>query len=133
MAFGSMNADFLSGLLLVAILLVGAGYLIKEFFWEIWVDFYRAQKAARNGSRSVAQPSAINDPLVGASGRVVDAGSQGGRMRVRVGMESWHARTVEGTEELVVGTEVRVKAVDGHVLEVVPKAVAAPSEAGAPS
>lgn len=125
-----MNADFLSGLLLVGVLLAGAGYLIKAFFWESFVEFYSAQKTARENQAS-AQPAGTNDHLVGASGRIVDDGAHSGKLRVRVGMESWHARPADATTSLPVGTEVEVHAVDGRVLEVAPKTAAGGTEASA--
>lgn len=117
-----MSADFLSGLVLVAVVLGGAAYLVKAFFWESIVELVSARRAA--------PPPGANDHLVGARGRVVDDGSRDGSVRVRVGMESWRARAKDGRTTLPLGTEVDVAAVDGSVLEVVER-TPAPETTGA--
>jgi len=108
-----MSADFLSGLLLLGVLLFGAGYLIKEFFWESLSGLL-----TRHRPPPPAQP---NDHLIGATARVVDDGSTSGMMRVRVGMETWRARSADPSRPLPVGTEVEIRAADGLVLEVAPR------------
>lgn len=42
-------------------------------------------------------------------------------MRVRVGMETWRARSADASRALPVGTEVEIRAADGLVLEVAPR------------
>ncbi len=111
-----MSADFLSGLLLVGVLLFGAAYLIKTFFWESITGLMTQTRAAPS-----PQP---NDHLVGAAGRVVDDGAASGTPRVRVGMETWRARVVDPTSPLAMGAEVEVKAIEGRVLQVAPKTAA---------
>ena len=105
-----MSADFISGLLLVAVLLTGAAYVVKTLYWDSITAFVAERRAA--------PPRGTNDHLVGQRGRVVDDGARDGTMRVRVGMESWRARDIEGRASLPVGTEVDVAAVRGGVLEV---------------
>lgn len=108
-----MSLDFLSGLLLATVVLVGLAYVARQLLGHRvgkLVAEYRAQPV-RNGESH----------LVGAVGRVVDAGERSGRMRVRVGMESWNARLPSSEDVLPVGTPVRVKAVHGRVLEIEPE------------
>jgi membrane protein implicated in regulation of membrane protease activity len=112
-----MSLDLFSGLVLAAVLLFGIGYVAKQLLGHSVASFlaeYRAQP----------EPHADRH-LVGAVGRVVDDGERSGRMRVRVGMESWNARLRSSDGVLPVGTEVEVKAVDGRVLEVEAKPAAA--------
>ena len=113
-----MSADFLSGLLLVGVLLFGAAYLIKTFFWESITERMTTPRAA------AAPPRQPNDHLVGALARVVDDGAASGTPRVRVGMETWRAR-VDSETPLTIGAEVEVKAIEGLVLRVAPKSAAA--------
>lgn len=117
-----MSADFLSGLLLFGVLLFGAAYLIKAFFWETLSGLM-----TRPPSPPPPQP---NDHLVGRTGRVVDDGTTSGMMRVRVGMETWRARCVDGSSSLPAGTEVEVRAADGRMLDVVRRD--APADAAGP-
>lgn len=120
-----MSADFISGLLLFGVLLFGAGYIIKEFLWESLSGAIAKRRAAMPPAPPPRQP---NDHLVGAIGRIVDDGTGSGMMRVRVGMETWRARSVEG-ESLPVGTQVEIKAADGRVLDVVARPAAAAEQA----
>lgn len=109
-----MSADFFSGLLLFGVLLFGAAYLVKEFFWESLSGLM-----ARHSLPPPAQP---NDRLVGSIARVVDDGARSGTLRVRVGMETWRARPVEASSSLPIGAEVEIRGVDGLVLEVAERA-----------
>jgi membrane protein implicated in regulation of membrane protease activity len=110
-----MNADLLSGLLLAVVVLVGAGYLIKEIFGPSLASFLAERRAL--------PPAGANDHLIGAVGRIVDSGERSGKMRVRVGMERWSARLAAAENgTLPVGTEVEIKAVEGRVLEVAERA-----------
>jgi membrane protein implicated in regulation of membrane protease activity len=115
-----MSADFISGLLLFGVLLFGAGYVIKEFFWES----LSASMANRRAAAPSPPPRQPNDHLVGAIGRVIDDGTGSGMMRVRVGMETWRARSIDEGASLPVGAQVEVKAVDGLVLDVAARAAA---------
>src|SRR5690606_35953827 len=89
----------------------------KDFLWESLSGLL-----TRHRPPPPAQP---NDPLIGAAARVVDDGSTSGMMRVRVGMETWRARTAAPSRPLPGGTDVEIRAADGPVLE----AAARPAEA----
>lgn len=105
-----MSLDLLSGLILAAVVLFGMGYVAKQLLGDSVEKFlveYRKEPTPH-----------ADRHLVGAVGRVVDDGERSGRMRVRVGMESWNARLRASDGVLPVGTEVEIKAVDGRVLEV---------------
>ncbi|HEX6993687.1 MAG TPA: NfeD family protein [Gammaproteobacteria bacterium] len=119
-----MSADFLSGLLLLGVLLFGAGYLVWAFFWESWSDRLRRYLSDLS-TRQRPPPQKPNDHLVGATGRVIDDGAKTGTVRVRVGMEIWRARATDGAPSLPVGTEVEVTAADGRMLDVRPRTVPA--------
>ena len=110
-----MSADFISGLLLFGVLLFGAGYVIKEFFWD---SLSGALAKRREAAPAPAPPRQPNDHLVGAIGKIVDDGTSSGMMRVRVGMETWRARSLVEGASFPVGTQVEIKAVDGRVLDV---------------
>lgn len=125
-----MDADLLTGLLLAAVVLTGAGYLVHVLFGHRIAPLLAKQRdmlterRAMLAERRAQPPPGANDHLIGAFGRVVDDGERSGKMRVRVGMERWGARlgpAGEGT--LPVGTEVEITAVDGRVLEVRQKPV----------
>lgn len=80
--------------------------------------------------RRTPPPAQPNAHLVGAVGRVVDDGATSGTLRVRVGGETWRARSVDGAS-LPVGTEVEVNAVEGLVLDVRRRASTEPQDASA--
>ncbi len=102
--------DLLTGLLLAAAVLLGVGYAVKELAGGSITAFFSEHTA-----RTSEDP---NKRLIGEVGEVVDAGADG-EMKVRVGIERWHARLADdGT--LPVGTQVRVAAVDGALLRVEP-------------
>lgn len=122
-----MSVDFLSGLLLFGVVLFGVVYLVKEFFWESLSGWF-AGTTTRHRPQPPAQPNAH---LIGAIGRVVDDGSTSGTLRVRVGGETWRARSVDGGASLPVGTEIEVKSADGLLLDVCRRASAAEHEAAA--
>jgi membrane protein implicated in regulation of membrane protease activity len=120
-----MNADFLSGLLLLAVVLAGVAYLIKEFFWESIVTFASKRRSpaspqpeSASSGRAPSAPTGTNDHLLGAVGRVVDDGARSGKIRVRVGMETWLARVAPPEADVSVGTSVIVRSIHGRVLEV---------------
>jgi len=108
-----MSLDFLSGLLLAAVVVFGLGLILKEWFGARLPTFGPRERRAE-------PPAGANAHLIGAIGRVVEAGGASGEMRVRIGMERWSARLrAPADAPLPVGTEVEVKAVDGLVVEVV--------------
>lgn len=106
-----MSLDLLTGLLLTAVLLLGIGYVVKELAGDALAGFFSAHTAPESEDP--------NKRLIGEVGEVVGAGADGG-MRVRVGIERWHARLESGGDEdtLPVGTEVRVAGVEGSALRV---------------
>ncbi|HEX6999501.1 MAG TPA: NfeD family protein [Gammaproteobacteria bacterium] len=113
-----MSLDFLSGLALAVVVVLGVGYIVKE-----WFGVEISALAAR---RRPEPPAGANAHLIGAVARVVETGENSGEMRVRVGMERWSARLRSpGGAVPPVGTEVEVKAVDGFVLEVAERAPSA--------
>lgn len=116
-----MDANFLSGLLLLAVVLFGAGYVIKTFFWESWSSHLSHERPAAErppAERKSQEPRSANDHLIGAVGRVVDDGARSGKMRVRVGMETWQARTDSPEAALPIGTQIEVKSISDRTLEV---------------
>lgn len=112
-----MDADLLSGLVLMAVLLLVVGYLVKEIFGHSFRNLVSEHRAL--------PPAGVNDHLIGAVGRVVAAGERAGEMRVRVGGEGWNARLSGGEGgTLPIGAQVVVEGVAGHVLEVMEKSAA---------
>jgi membrane protein implicated in regulation of membrane protease activity len=107
--------DRLSGLLLLAVVLVIVVFLVKEFLW--------ARMAAGLAKVSADDAKPVNTHLIGAVGQVIEPGrgESAARMKVRIGMERWDAELTSGAERaLPMGTDVRVVAVRGLVLEVAP-------------
>ncbi len=107
--------DFLSGLLLAAVLLVILGLFIRELVADRLATGFKSHKER--------PAKAVNDHLVGAAGMVVDhIGDENAPLKVRIGIERWNARTANDSDSAPeVGTEVEVTAVDGLVLTVVPR------------
>jgi membrane protein implicated in regulation of membrane protease activity len=107
--------DRLSGLLLLAVVAVIVAFLVKEFLWP------RVAATLAKVSADDAKP--VNTHLVGAIGQVVEPGrgENAARMKVRIGMERWDAELASGADQaLPTGTSIRVVAVRGLMLEVVP-------------
>jgi membrane protein implicated in regulation of membrane protease activity len=107
--------DRLSGLLLLAVVLVIVAFLVKEFLW--------ARVAAGLAKVSADDAKPVNAHLVGAVGQVIEPGrgESAARMKVRIGMERWDAELTSGADQaLSTGTNIRVVAVRGLVLEVAP-------------
>ena len=124
-----MSLDFLSGLLLVAVVGATAIFVIKE----LTRDGATEHKKTRNRFTSAlellsgADAEPVNENMVGLIGKVISHSSDSARpMRVRLGPESWPAR-LDSIEEdaLPVGETVEVIAVDGAVVVVVAKATPA--------
>ena len=105
-----MSLDFLSGLLLALVTVLGLAFILKEWF---------GVKIPTLAQRRSEPPAGANAHLIGSVGRIVDTGERDGELRVRIGMERWRARLRSGGTAPPVGTEVEVTAVDGFVLEVV--------------
>ena len=107
--------DFLSGLLLAAVVLVTLGLFIRELVGD--------RLATGSKSRQESPAKAVNEYLVGETGTVVEhADDENAPLKVRIGIERWNARTANDSDSAPeVGTEIEVTAVDGLVLTVVPQ------------
>ena len=107
--------DFLSGLLLAAVVLVILGLFMRELVADRLATGFK--------SRRERPAKAVNEYLVGTTGTVVDhAGDENAPLKVRIGIERWNAKTGTDSDSAPeVGTEVEVTAVDGLVLTVVPR------------
>lgn len=103
--------EMLSGLLLVCVVLAIIGFLLREVMGE------GAGAAFRKYAQ--ASPEELDDPLVGEVGQVVEYKEGAELMKVRIRGERWSANLVDG-QGLVAGTEVKVTAVNGLVLDVEP-------------
>lgn len=119
-----MNLDFLSGLLLATAGLAVVVLLIKELVSEGAPGQKRARRYLAEVSTRLLGGKArpINDHLLGSLGTVIAHSSDGARpLRVRLGSELWPARLGSSEEgRLPIGSAVKVAAVDGAVLVVVP-------------
>lgn len=113
--------DFLSGLLLAAVVLVTLGFFIRELVGD--------RLATGSRARQERPAKAVNEYLVGATGTVVQhVDNDDAPLKIRIGIERWNARIAgEGDSTPDVGTEVEVTAVSGLVLTVVPRTPAPPS------
>jgi hypothetical protein len=117
-----MNLNFLSGLLLIIVVIATVLFLIKELIGDSTVEHDKARnplaRALELLSGGEAEP--INEHLIGSIGKVIShSGDDARPMRVRLGPESWPAR-MHATEEdaLPVGDAVEVVAIDGAVVVV---------------
>ena len=108
--------DFVSGLLLAAVVLFIIGFFIRETVGDGLVNVFKARREA--------PVRAVNEYLVGATGTVVEhVDDDTAPLKVRIGIERWNARaSTEDDGPLEVGAEVEVTAVSGLVLTVVPRA-----------
>ena len=113
--------DFLSGILLAAVVLFTLGFFIKEAVGDHLVAMFTDRPERRS--------KGVNDHLVGAIGTVVEhAGDENAPLKVRVGIERWNAKTATDADvPLHVGTEVEVTAASALELTVIPRAKAPPS------
>lgn len=115
--------DQLSGLLLVATVLVMLYFVLRELPWR--------RLSALTSKLAADDAKPVNEHLIGAVGTVVQPvhGEGTMAMKVRIGLERWNARpTSSAAAMLTAGTEVRVTAVNGTVLEVEPCHVAAQAD-----
>lgn len=108
--------DFVSGLLLTAVVLFIIGLFIRETVGDGLVSMFKARREA--------PARAVNEYLVGATGTVVERlDDDNAPLKVRIGIERWNARTTTDDDvRLEVGAEVEVTAVSGLVLTVVRRA-----------
>lgn len=101
--------EVLSGILLVCVVLGILGYLLREVIGE------GAGAALRKYAQ--ASPEAIEDPLVGQTGQVLENTEGAELMKVRIRGERWSANLI-ADRGLPAGTEVKVTAVNGLILDV---------------
>ena len=101
--------EVLSGILLACVVLGIIGYLVSQVVGEGAGAVFRKY--------AEVSPEDIEDPLVGQIGQVVENTAGAELMRVRIHGERWNASLIDG-RPLPVGTEVRVTAVNGLVLDV---------------
>ena len=115
-----MNLNFLSGFLLIAVVVAIVIYVVNEMFGSrVSADKQLRHKFFRFQQRlSGRQAEPINDHLIGATGKVTSHSENLARpMMVRVHPELWPARPRSAAEApLPIGTVVTVAAVDGPVL-----------------
>ncbi len=103
--------DLLSGLLLTGIVLWIMTIVIRELFDE------SISSGLTRYFRSAPHPA--EDALVGSIAKVIEVSEEGDpALRIRVGIEIWNARLQSSDRMPSVGAEVRIKAVDGTVLDV---------------
>ena len=103
--------DLLSGLLLAGVVLWILTIVIRELFDE------SISAGLTRYFRSAAHP--VEDRLVGSIGKIIEVSEEGDSpLRVRIGIEIWNARLRASDQTPSVGTEIRVTAVDGTVLDV---------------
>ena len=101
--------EVLSGILLTGVILGIIGYLLREALGDQAGDVFRKY--------AETSPEAINDNMVGEIAQVVDFKDGAEHMKVRIRGERWNANLISG-RGLVAGSEVRVIAVNGLVLDV---------------
>ncbi|MGI9257985.1 MAG: NfeD family protein [Gammaproteobacteria bacterium] len=104
--------DLLSGLLLLGVIIGIIAIVARELFDE------RISGLSAVYSRESSNP--IEKGLVGSVGKVIEVPTEGGAtLRVKVGMEIWRARLRSDDDaDLSVGSDVRVAAADGMILDV---------------
>jgi membrane protein implicated in regulation of membrane protease activity len=117
-----MNLNFLSGLLLITVVLAMVVFVAKEILDNRVSDDRRSiRKSLRFWPRaSGREPEPLNNHLIGLVGKVIShSGDTARPMMVRVHPELWPARQEStAVAPLPVGCVVRVAAVDGSVLVV---------------
>ena len=117
-----MNLNFLSGFLLIAVVLAIVIFVVKEMFGErVFADEKLTRKLFRFRRRvSGREAEPVNNHLIGSIGKVTSHSENVARpMMVRVHPELWPARQSSAAEApLPIGTVVKVAAVDGPVLVV---------------
>jgi membrane protein implicated in regulation of membrane protease activity len=107
--------DVITGLLLLIVVAALLYVIIRVLLWRHIAALFSRVAADEN--------KPVNSHLIGTTGQllaVVD-GSPDSRIRVRIGMERWDAIwSGDVPDALAVGSEVRIVAVDGMTLLVVP-------------
>jgi hypothetical protein len=117
-----MDLDFVSGLLLTAVVLAILGYLVYEIVPDGVGDPKRIRHYLADAlSRHLAsEAKSANDHLIGSIAKVIAHSDDGARpMKVRLGLEFWPARSTLSEEgRLPVGASVKVVAVEGPIVVV---------------
>jgi membrane protein implicated in regulation of membrane protease activity len=122
---------------LVLMLLVHFEVISVPVGWALFAVWIGKEIALYPLVRRAYEPSSasVTDALIGRTGVVTAALEENGY--VRVGPELWRARANPGVAAPPIGAQVRIEAVDGYTISVVPlaEAEAAPSSEaeGAPS
>ncbi|MFL2546685.1 MAG: NfeD family protein [Candidatus Rariloculaceae bacterium] len=102
--------DLLTGLVLTGVVIWIVTIVVRALFDESITE------ALARYFRSAENP--VESSLIGSIGKVVDAGDDD-QMKVRIGIELWSARLVpDSAIQLSAGTEVKVTAVNGMLLDV---------------
>lgn len=120
-----MTLDFLSGLLLAAVVAAIVYFVGKELLGDARPGNGSARQRLTHAldrlSGGEAKP--VNEHLIGSVGKVVSHSADSTRpLRVRLGVESWAARLeLNEDDPLPVGDAVKVVAVDGVVVIVRPE------------
>ena len=117
-----MSLNFLSGFLLIAVVLAIVIFVVKETIGSgVSTDKKLRSKLFRFQQRvSGREAEPVNNHLVGSTGKVTSHSESVARpMMVRVHPELWPARQRSAADApLPIGTVVKVAAVDGPVLVV---------------
>lgn len=107
--------DIATGLLLLGVVAALVYVVTRVLLWPHIGPLFSRVAADEN--------KPVNAHLVGASGQLVAAGAgvPEGRLRVRIGMERWDATwSGDAPDTQAPGTQVRVVAVDGMTVHLVP-------------
>lgn len=122
-----MSLEFISGLLLVLVLLGTLIYVFVELFSGTKLDFSKVSLSDTLGRQRNVEPEPINKHLVGMAGEVVRLSDDSERpLRIRLGSELWPARMDNAaagstdTTSVSVGALVTVTAVQGPIVIVRP-------------
>lgn len=117
-----MTLEFLSGLLLVLIVLGTLGYMAKELLADLRPRQAKENPSSPRPTQRRRESKPVNEHLIGTTGEVVANSDDDERpMRVRLGSELWPARSgAAGDSPLPVGTPIEVTAVQGPILVVRP-------------
>ncbi len=104
--------DILSGLLLLGVVIGIIAIVARELFDE--------SISGLTAVYSRESPNPVEKGLVGSVGKIIEAPQEAGAtLRVRIGMEIWSAQLRSSDDATVtVGSEVKVIAADGMVLDV---------------
>jgi membrane protein implicated in regulation of membrane protease activity len=118
-----MTLEFISGFLLLLVVLGALAYIVLVLLSGAKVDLSRMVRSDALGRQRDTEPVSINDHLIGMPGEVVRLNDDSERpMTIRVGIELWPARMeaaeANGADSVVpsIGGQVLVTAVQGSVI-----------------